>query len=38
MLYIITKKYKKRVFLKLLCIKKDNIENVIKRLDITDII
>jgi len=38
MLYIITKKYKKRIFLKLLCTKEDSIKNTIKRLDITDII
>jgi len=38
MLYIITKKYKKRVFLKLLCTKEENIKTMIKRLDITDIV
>lgn len=37
MLYIIEKKYKKRIFLKLLCTKNDD-KHSLKKLDITDII
>lgn len=38
MLYIVTKKYRKRIFLKLLCIKDNHIKENLKKLDITDII
>lgn len=38
MLYIVTKKYKKRIFLKLLCTKGDDTKHSLRKLDITDII
>lgn len=38
MLYFVTKKHKKRIFLKLLCAKEKYIENLLDKIDITDII
>lgn len=38
MLYIVTQKYKRRIFLKILCLKEDYIKNNLSKIDITDII
>jgi len=38
MLYLVTKRHKKRIFLKLLCTKEQYIDNLLNKIDITDII